>query len=431
MKVVDILATASSNMFRSKLRTSLTVVAIFIGAFTLTLTNGLGAGISRYIDQQVNALGAKDVLIIQGSSESTGLPSDQPKKYDPNRQTTSVATEGNRTITVLTDTDLKKIRQTNNILSADLYQSASIDYVAGPNTEKYVASIDRYLSGENFPLDAGRFPDNNSKTLEVLIPSSYVKVLGFNDAAGAVNQPMRLSLTNALGKPAETSATIVGVLQKSLISGSSIYTNTVAAEQLLTAQRFGLPAGSPSNAAAIIARFDSNLSDKQLTQLKDKLKSDGYAAQTVEDQIGTFKSVINGIIAVLNGFAVIALLAASFGIINTLLMSVQERTKEIGLMKAMGMGSGRIFLLFSFEAVLLGFWGSFIGSLVAIGAGQIINRIVITSFLKDLVGLKLLTFTPASVAVIIGIVMLIAFIAGTLPAIRAARQSPIDSLRYE
>jgi putative ABC transport system permease protein len=112
-------------------------------------------------------------------------------------------------------------------------------------------------------------------------------------------------------------------------------------------------------------------------------------------------------------------------------MSVQERTKEIGLMKAMGMGGGKIFLLFSGEAVMLGFWGSLIGSAVAIGIGQIINHFVLTTFLKDLEGLQLLAFSPASVAGIIGIVMGIAFLAGTLPAIRAARQNPIDSLRYE
>jgi putative ABC transport system permease protein len=196
-------------------------------------------------------------------------------------------------------------------------------------------------------------------------------------------------------------------------------------------QNTGLPAGATSTFQYATARFDANLSAAELTALKDRLKSAGYTAQTVEDQIGTFKSVIAGIVAVLNGFAVIALLAASFGIINTLLMSVQERTKEIGLMKAMGMGAGSIFLLFSGEAVMLGFWGSLLGSAAAIGAGNVINQVATTTFLKDLEGLHLLAFTPASVAGISGIVMGIAFLAGSLPAIRAARQNPIDSLRYE
>ena len=84
---------------------------------------------------------------------------------------------------------------------------------------------------------------------------------------------------------------------------------------------------------------------------------------------GMFKTVIDGIVLVLNAFAIIALLAASFGIVNTLLMSVQERTREIGLMKAMGMGSGKVFGLFSLEAAFIGFLGSAIGVGVAMLAG--------------------------------------------------------------
>ena len=142
-------------------------------------------------------------------------------------------------------------------------------------------------------------------------------------------------------------------------------------------------------------------------------------------------NIINAIIAVLNGFAIIALLAAGFGIINTLLMSVQERTKEIGLMKAMGMYAHKIFLLFSFEAVILGFWGSVSGVLFAIATGTIVNQILMKGLLKDLSGLQPLSFSVESVLPIMAIVMGLAFVAGTLPAIRAARQDPINSLRYE
>lgn len=152
---------------------------------------------------------------------------------------------------------------------------------------------------------------------------------------------------------------------------------------------------------------------------------------TVEDTIGIIKQVIDAITAVLNFFAAIALLAASFGIINTLLMAVQERTREIGLMKAMGLGRNKIFLLFSIEAVLIGFWGSLLGSLAGIGIGQVVNRIARDSFLKDLPGFNLTVFSPQSVAVIMLIIMTIAFIAGTLPARRASQKDPIEALRYE
>lgn len=183
--------------------------------------------------------------------------------------------------------------------------------------------------------------------------------------------------------------------------------------------------------AVATAQFDANLSTAQVKALQATLKDKGYSALTVADQLGSFESVINGIIGVLNAFAVIALIAAGFGIINTLLMSVQERTREIGLMKAMGMSGGKVYALFSMEAIFIGFLGSAIGALLAIGVGTVISNALADTVLSGLPGLQVMQFAPASIAVIIVVVMLIAFLAGTLPARRAARQNPIDALRYE
>ena len=112
-------------------------------------------------------------------------------------------------------------------------------------------------------------------------------------------------------------------------------------------------------------------------------------------------------------------------------MSVQERTREIGLMKAMGMSGGRIFALFSTEAVFIGFLGSAIGAGVAMLVGGIISQVLADGLLADLAGLRILIFTPGAIVTVLLLVMGIAFIAAVLPASRAARQNPIDSLRYE
>ena len=431
MRLIDIISTASSNMFRAKLRTSLTVIAIFIGAFTLTLTNGLGSGISNYINKQLGDLGAKDILIIQPHDNNSSASSSQPETYDPNRKTTNIASQGNRSVLVLTDADVTKIRAVQGIKSADAYRSASIDYVVGPSKTKYVATTDTYLSGENFSLDAGKLPDNTAGAYQVTIPQDYANSLGFKNSADAIGKSLNLAVTNGNGVQTEVASTIVGVEQNSLLVTGTVEANSTLINKLIETQDIGLPAAATATFEVVTARFDDTLPAAQITDLKNRLKDAGYTAQTVQDKIGTFKTVINAIVGVLDGFAVIALLAASFGIINTLLMSVQERTKEIGLMKAMGMSAGRIFLLFSGEAVMLGLWGSLLGSAVAIGIGTVASRIITTKFLSDLTGLTLLSFSPASVGTIVGIVMLISFLAGTLPAIRAARQNPIDSLRYE
>jgi putative ABC transport system permease protein len=168
-----------------------------------------------------------------------------------------------------------------------------------------------------------------------------------------------------------------------------------------------------------------------ITAFQDRLVDAGFAGTTVADQLGTFTTVVDGIILVLNAFALIALLAAGFGIINTLLMSVQERTREIGLMKAMGMSGGRIFTLFSTEAVFIGFLGSAIGAAVGIGVGSLVSSVLAGGLLAGLPGLQIVAFDPVSIGSVLALVMGIAFIAAVLPASRAARQSPIESLRYE
>jgi putative ABC transport system permease protein len=99
--------------------------------------------------------------------------------------------------------------------------------------------------------------------------------------------------------------------------------------------------------------------------LKDDLDSKGLKAVTIKDQQKIIFATIDAVVVILNIFGVVALTAASFGIINTLFMAVQERTKEIGLMKAVGMSKGKIFALFSIEATLLGLLGSLLGVAVA------------------------------------------------------------------
>jgi len=283
----------------------------------------------------------------------------------------------------------------------------------------------------HFDLIAGKMPDNKSDKPQLLLTKDYVDVLGYKSASDSINQTVTFAIKTPTGEQKMVNATIAGVSQKSILTQFGLSANDKLIGDLFTIQSKGLPTEITNRYIEIIGRFDIKSTDNQIKSIKDNLKSMGYNAVTVNDQLGIIKNVIDAITSVLIAFGAIALLAASFGIINTLFMSVQERTKEIGLMKAMGMSKSKVFILFSIEATLLGFWGSLLGILAAIGAGRIVNQVTSETILKDLPGFDLTTFPLLNLAMVAGIIMLIAFLAGTLPARRAANLDPIEALRYE
>jgi putative ABC transport system permease protein len=432
MKLLDIIRTAGGNMFRSKARTFLTIIAIFIGALTLTLTNGIGAGVSGYIDRQLGNLGAEDVLLVQ-PAQNFSLPgsSGEPKKYEPEKQALASAGGGGFGQSVLKEKDMEKIRKIDGIKEVEPLVIPTVDYIKGRKNDRFQITVGPDIEGTRYDLAAGRAVNMRGTDREIMLPSGYPKALGFSSAEDAVGETITLAATNGRGQQTTFTGTVVGVLNKGIIDSGGATLNPPLINVIYDYQTNGLPDQFKKQYPVIVAKFDATLDEAGVTKLKERITKAGYTAQTYQDAIGVFKQVINAIIAVLTFFAAIALLAASFGIINTLFMAVQERTKEIGLMKAMGMRPSRIFLLFSIEAMLIGFWGSVLGILAAVGIGQVVNQIVSTTILKDLPGFTLLTFPPQAIAQTILLIMAIAFIAGTLPARRAAKQNPIDALRYE
>ncbi|WEO77406.1 ABC transporter permease [Cryobacterium sp. SO2] len=429
MNVFDLIRSAVKNSLRSKTRTTLTVLAIFIGAFTLTLTSGVGTGINQYIDTTVASIGADDVLTVTKAAEDT---SDGPTEYDPDAKAVAAATgRPGSTVVALTSADLTAIEDVDGVLSVEPQLQVSPDYVQVDDGTAYEASVGSFIPGMALDLAAGAEPSSASDAYEVAIPVSYVDALGFADAADAVGTTLTFGVTDVAGTASEVTATIVGVAEEGLVGSSAFTANEALTEALYDTQSVGLSETNKDSYSSAVVRFDESATDAELSTLKTSLSDLGYTGTTVQDQIGSFKAVIDGIVLVLNAFAVIALLAAGFGIVNTLLMSVQERTREIGLMKAMGLGGGKIFGLFSLEAVFIGFMGSAIGVAVGMLAGAGANAVLADTLLADLPGLTLVAFDPAALATIVLTVMGLAFLAGTIPALRAARQDPIESLRYE
>jgi putative ABC transport system permease protein len=430
MKLIDLLQTASSSMLRSRARTFLTIVAILIGATTITLTNGIGTGVKSYLNQQLGNLGATNVLFVQLTSVSTSSTG-APVKYSDNPNAVVSASGLGQEQLMMTSSDLAAIRSSiPNITSIVPAHSPAPDYIVGTG-DKYRLTLAQAFGAGTAPMIAGRGVDNNSSQNELTVPESYVRPLGYGSNESIIGRAVTIGITDASGVQSTITATVTGVQQKNLISGSSCWANTALADALNKLQNAGIPATLTDTFLTAYATFPSTLTADQVEAIKHKLGAEGYTGQTIEDEQSTIFTTVNAIIIVFDMFGVIALVAASFGIINTLFMSVQERTRQIGLMRALGMSPRRIFMLFSSEAVLIGFWGSVLGAALADLVGHVINAIGTNGFLKDYPGLSLLTFPPSTVAAVIVGIMFIAFLAGTVPALRASRKDPIEALRYE
>lgn len=430
MRAIDVVGDAVANTFRAKTRTTLTIVAIVIGAFTLTITTGLGTGINQYISTTVAQAGASDVMTVTHTIEQS--TDDGPTEYDPDQvdQGQTAGPPGTtQSVDPITEANLDTIAAVDGVLSVDPVKRISVDFIQAGDGTPFEIGVGSFVPGMQVILAAGEQPDSGSSERQVVIPQDYVESLGFSDADAAIGQEVTFGLTDADRVEQSVTATIVGVSEPGLIDGGASATpNAALTDALYSTQQAGFESDSFSSATV---RFDPDATPTDIDALKGALADAGFTGTTIDDTLGAFTAVIDAIVLVLNAFAVIALLAAGFGIVNTLLMSVQERTREIGLMKAMGMGSGKVFGLFSVEATYIGFLGSAIGVGVGMLAGTAVAGALARGLFADLPGLTLIAFDPVSVGTIILLVMAIAFLAGTVPAARAARQDPISSLRYE
>lgn len=433
MKTWDVIKTALGNTMRSKLRTFLTVIAIVIGAFTLTLTSGLGAGINQYVSKIVEGVGDEDQIYVMPTGEPSdeemmGGSSDGPAEYDPE----AAGQTDQYGMAELNDDDIDKIKDIDNVTEVDPMFFVAADYLETSEGDQYTLETLGFPSDfSGMELTAGELPDRDAA--EIVIPETWLETVGVesvDNADDAVGEEVTIGLTNRVGETETVTATITGVSGEMLSGVGTDPTPSQALNQeLYDAQNSGVETDEANTYVQAIASVD-NIADNE-SQVKSDLADIDMMGMTVEDQLGMVEGIINTVTWVLNGFALIALLAASFGIVNTLLMSVQERTREIGLMKAVGMTNGKVFGLFSMEAVMIGLMGSVLGIGLGLAAGVGGNSALVNGPLSDVSGLTLFAIEPVQLLLIALLIIVIAFLAGTLPARRASKKDPIEALRYE
>lgn len=424
MKLKDLIITANRNLFRNKLRTILTVLAIFVGAFTLTLTNGLGDGLKDYIEKQVKNFEGNDVLFVQRKFE-------QPKDNEEGEvveyvEQKSEQTELDPNTVLVTIEQVEQLaKEFPEIKSVSPNYQVQTEYISLDGVKKYKNQVNAIGKGVVQKIEAGEQINGDN---QIILQYGIAKALdgNFQNLIGK-----ELILGYKAGNPVQMQTKrlkIAGVATKGFMASLFSNVSPNVEKEIYDAQQ----KDSPYYNKIYNFSLHLNTSDvKKIENLKRNLEAKGFMGETFADRSKRTYDAIGIFQIGLNLFAFIALLAASFGIINTLVIAVMERTKEIGLQKALGMGRAKVFFLFSLESVLIGFWGAFLGIAGAILIGSIGNSYASKYFLESFEGFNLVAFKPLSLISIMLVICFIAFIAGVLPAFRASRLNPIEALRYE
>lgn len=418
MNILDVVITANTNLFRSKLRTFLTILAIFVGTLTLTLTTAVGNGVKDYVEKQTNSVKMTDLFYVLPSAFDAEALTGGVKEYDPEKKTSA-------SNMFLTKDDLETIKKIDGAESVEFIYAPKPEYITREGQKKYRDdTLDIFIKNLEVPLAAGTLPDA-TKTDEMLLAYTYLEPLGYKKAEDAVGAKMTYVFRNPAGEERTREVTVTGVQINTIIGAQNRITSALAEEM------YKFQYGTAEVSATAIVYIKPDLSDEEENKIKSAIKAEGYMVMTYEDQINSIKNFLNVMQISVNIFGIIVIVAASIGIINTLLMAVYERTREVGLMKALGMRSSGIFSMFAIEAASIGFWGGIVGVALAYLIGSYVNTIATDTFLKGFEGFTLFLFPISSIIPIILGTLLIGLLAGTLPALKAARLNPIEALRYE
>ena len=434
MKVLDIIHDANASLWRSKLRSSLTILAIFVGSFTIILNSAINAGVNDFMDKQIANMGGEGYLEMMPTeayeSVMNMVGNNGPQEYTEDKDNTNAAT-------YIKDEQIEKAKKIDGIKVFNVLPNSTVDYITSKKTDKrYRLNINLVVEGISFDMSNGVTPNTDKNAdYEIAVNEDLAKALGYENVADIVGETVQIAVPSNLKcytaiKRSEcqtlVDVKVSGTQAPGILSMGGSRTNLAFWNRINAINYEGMPAETNRSYQAT-----ADVEPEKIKDVQKALEEIGLKAMSVEDEVGMFQVFFDAILIVFNIFGGIALVAASIGIINTLFMAVQERTREIGLDKALGMSNGKVFLSFSAEAIMLGFWGSLFGIVVSMIVGNIANVVATQTFLSDFPTFKLTIFEPLTMISIALIIMLIAFLAGTVPARRASKKNPIDSLRYE
>ena len=486
MSFLDILHLALRNLRQAKLRAILTTMGVIVGVAVIVTMMSFGLGLQSNMLARFKALDLFNEIQVFGRGLSNLAGLDRGRQRDEGER--GGRRRGDKTATrILDDAGIKEIAGIKGVA----YVEPSVNF--GSYVRANGKLLTQTVGGANIPNASTRFQTfaagkmiSSPSADEAVVSERFVKDFGYAKAADAVGQTIELlappadsqkkreepeeeETPNFFGIPLddpgldESSATlevkkfrIAGVLSteikegagqgglRGMMPGAGIYVPLQMAHQWNIQHR-----GPMSQVELALARASGNLAEGQtegydravvrvedpvqLTEVRQKITDLGFSSFSIVDEIDQIRTVFLIIDSVLGLLGGISLLVASFGIANTMIMSILERTREIGIMKAIGAEDREIKLIFFVEAAVIGVVGGIVGVLIAWGIDGLANRLAYRFILKPQ-GASFIDFFSMPIYLSLGAILfalVVSILAALYPASRAARIDPVRALRHD